>query len=160
MLPTGRPEMYCSCSSKKASVKCGRLNARRTAARPPAPRGASAEVQNLAVRRVPKHAGLARTVRAGHEIAQRKPAQRCIVLPVEGQVGPIIGMNEQVILGLKIVTARLQKAEMFSRHGVESRAVAVRIERRLSAAFQPKPQVAFSLPRVQHHLVVVAENRY
>ena len=70
-------------------------------------------VEDVGLRGVPHDGDLARAVCATrHEVAQRKPAERRVVLAIERPIGPVIGVNEEMRLSFEVQQASIEKANM------------------------------------------------
>jgi hypothetical protein len=117
------------------------------------------KVEDLFLGRVADDGDLPRRVRSGNGLAEREPAERVIVLPIEGEIGPVVRVHEEVRVRLEVGDAALQEPEVLSRHKVERPARPVGVQGRDPAAVHPEPEIGPAFAGSEHHLVVVAEDR-
>ena len=80
-------------------------------------------------------------------------------LLIQGQIGIVIGMDEEVRVGLEVRHARTQEVEVFVGNEIDLSAVAIRVESRDSTELHPRPESPSVLLCFEHDLVVIAEQR-
>jgi hypothetical protein len=119
-----------------------------------------AHVEDIRLRSVAENGNPPRVMRPRHEVSKRKPTQRVVVLLVERQIRPVIGVDEEVRNGLVEGKTPFEESEVGSRDEIEPSRRAVGVQGSVTTAVQPESEIVFAVSGPKHHLVVVSQDRH
>lgn len=83
-----------------------------------------------------------------------------VVLPVEREIGPVVGVDEEVRVGLEERHAPFEETEVYDGDQIDSACGPVAVEGSVTTAVEPESEIVLAIPGVQHHLIVISQDRH